>query len=160
MHVLEDPDQQKAEKHWGESLGCRVAPHKYLLANAVNCQHDVEYYRIDDWGDKYLVFLGLPANVKMAVLTHAFWCAMAHASYRAARRNHGSHLNAHDYKQGFAENILSRVRAAKREATNDPSVAALIRIGSEVASSFLLVVAAIALTGAVLRLKRRAPRAS
>jgi len=134
MHVLEDPDQQKAEKRRGESLGCRVAPHKYILAKAVDCQHDVEHYRTTDWDrNRYLVFLGLPANVEAAVLTHAFWCSMADASYRAARRGNGSALNAHDYKQGFAENILARVRAARRAAAEEPSIAALIRIGSDLA---------------------------
>jgi hypothetical protein len=53
------------------------------------------------------VFLGLPANVEAAVLTHAYWCSAADAMYRAAHRNN-SDLAAHDYKQGFATNILGR----------------------------------------------------
>jgi hypothetical protein len=134
MGVIDDPDQQKAEKRMGESLGSRAAPHKYILALAVNCQHDVEHYRTTGGdGNKYLVFLGLPANVEAAVLTHAYWCSAADAMYRAARRGIGSDLNAHDYKQGFAANILARVRAARRAAALDPSVAALIHIGSAVA---------------------------
>jgi hypothetical protein len=135
MHVVEDPDQQKAEKHLSESLGRRVAPHKYILAQAVDHQHDVEHYRTTsrENQEKYLVFLGLAANVEAAVLTHAYWCGAVDASYRAARRRDGGELNAHDYKQGFAENILARVRAARRAAAEDPSIAALIRIGNEVA---------------------------
>jgi hypothetical protein len=134
MRVVDDPDQQKAEKRKSESLGSRVPPHKYILAAAVNCQHDVEHYRAADWdGNKYLVFLGLSANVEAAVLTHAYWCSTADAMYRAARRANGSDLNAHDYKQGLAKNILSRVRAPRRAAGQDPSVAALIHIGSAVA---------------------------
>jgi hypothetical protein len=88
-----------------------------------------------DWEskEKYLVFLGLAANVEAAVLTHAYWCNAADACYRAARRGIDSHLNARDYKQGFAENILARVRAARCAATEDPSIAALIRIGNAVA---------------------------
>jgi hypothetical protein len=133
LHVLEDPSQQKAEKRSSESLGIRVDSYKYILAQAVCCQHDVEYYRHQWSREKYLVFIGLAANVETAVLTHAYWCGAVEASYRAARHGNSSALNTHDYKQGFAENILHRVRAARREAANDPSVAALIRIGSEVA---------------------------
>ena len=134
MRVVEDTDQQKAEKRRGESLGSRVAPHKYILAVAVNCQHDVEHYRTADWdGNKYLVFLGLSANVEAAVLTHAYWCSAADAMYRAARRANGSDLNAHDYKKGVAANICARVREARRAAAQVPSLAALIHIGSAVA---------------------------
>ena len=105
-----------------------------ILAQAVVCQHDVEYYRHGGGSrEKYLVFLGLAANVEAAVLTHAYWCGAVEASYRGARQGNGSVLSAHDYKQGFAENILHRVRAVRREAANSPSIAALIRVGSEVA---------------------------
>jgi hypothetical protein len=134
MRVVDDPDQQKAEKRMGESLGSRVAPHKYILAQAVNCQHDVEHYRTNDCDrNKYLVFLGLSANVEAAVLTHAYWCSAADAMYRAARRANGPDLNAHDYKKGFAANICARVREARRAAAQDPSVGALIHIGGAVA---------------------------
>jgi hypothetical protein len=134
IHVLDNPDQQKAEKRSSESLGIRVAPYKYILSDAVDCQHDVNSYRTQNQDrQKYLVFLGLPANVEAAVLTLAYWCGAVEASFRAARRRTSPDLNAHDYKLGFAENILARVRSAKRSAALDPSIAALIHIGNDVA---------------------------
>jgi Protein of unknown function (DUF2786) len=85
--VAEDPDRQRAEKRISDSLGIRVSPYKYTLASAMDCQFDVEHYISSHWMDrgyeKCLVFLGLPANVEAAVITHSYLCATVEALYRS-----------------------------------------------------------------------------
>src|SRR5262249_12576650 len=90
--VAEDPDRQRAEKRWSDSLGTRGAPYTFTRARAVDREFDVEHYITLDpvagcsGYEKYLVFLGLAANVEAAVMTHAYWCATVEALYRSVRQ--------------------------------------------------------------------------
>jgi hypothetical protein len=139
--VVEDSSQQTAEKGMTDSLGAHVQKYKYTLAEAAAKLHDVEWYRLrmrtTDWGsrsayDNHIVFVGLSANVSTALTTYPYLLASAEAFYRSIRRER-SGSSARDYKQGFADRIGQRVAQLKREALDEPGVAALVRVGNQVA---------------------------
>ena len=139
--VVRNPSQQRAEKGATESLGANVLAYKYILARAVACLHDVEWYREScrrdtaGWRgvfDKHVVFVGLPVNVAAAVMTCSFLLATAEAFYRAAHRD-GVVTNGRDYRQGFADRIAHRVRELKRAASGQPGVAELMRVSNAIA---------------------------
>jgi Protein of unknown function (DUF2786) len=147
--VVEDSEQQTAEKGMTDSLGANVQKYKYSLAEATARLHDVEWYRHQmrrreyEWGsrsayDKHIVFVGLPANVSTALATYPYLLATAEAFYRSIRREH-SGSSACDYKQGFADRIQQRVAELKREALDHPGIAALIRVGNQVACNAMRV---------------------
>src|SRR5262249_26053357 len=56
----------------------------------------------------------------------------AEAFYRAVRRENGA-AKLGEYKQGFADRILARVREHKRAAWDHPGGADLIRVGTQIA---------------------------
>src|SRR5262245_50727195 len=58
--------------------------------------------------------------------------ATAEAFYRAVRRDKGA-AKPNEYKQGFADRILERVREQKTAARTQPGSADLIRVGTEIA---------------------------
>jgi hypothetical protein len=137
--VVDDASQQTAEKGATDSLGANVQKYKYVLARAAAHLHDVEWYIHqhlrggDSWRsayDKYVIFLGLPANVSTALLTFPYLLASAEAFYQNERGANGS---GRDYKQGFADRIWLRVRELKRAALDNPGLADLIKVGNQVA---------------------------
>jgi hypothetical protein len=137
-----DSAQQTADKGITDSLGVIVQKYKYTLAEATAQLHDVQWYRQQlhraEYGgsrsayDKHIVFVGLPANVSTSLTTYPYLLATAKAFYRSVRPE-GSGSSALDYKQGFADRIRQRVAQLKREALDDPGVAALVCVGNQVA---------------------------
>jgi hypothetical protein len=151
--VLEDSARQRAEKGMTDSLGANVPAYKYTLVEATAHLHNVEWYRscarrrtdanaVDlryRWAfDKYIVFVGLPANVATALATYSYLAATAEAFCRSIGRDTGG-INARDYKQGFADRIRARVSEYKRTAQDVPGFADLMRIGNQVARNAMRV---------------------
>jgi hypothetical protein len=137
--VVENSEQQTAEKGLTDSLGANVQKYRYTLAEATAQLHDVQWYRqqLRRAGsraayDKHIVFVGLPANVSTALTTYPYLLASTEAFYRSVCQEAGGG-SARDYKQGFADRIRQRVAQLKREALDNPGVAALVHVGNQVA---------------------------
>jgi hypothetical protein len=141
--VVQDSAEQKAEKGASDSLGVNVQPYKYVLAKATAHLHDVEWYRESrqreggGWRwiyNKYIVFIGLEANVATALVTYPYLVATTEAFARSVRLKVGEN-RTRDYKQGFADRIAYRVAELKYTICHQPGAADLIRIGNEVATN-------------------------
>ena len=147
MGVVEDADQQKAERRASESLGTRIQPHLWVLAEACQSMFDVRYYvtrffiETPGWRysyEKKIVFIGLPANVETALLTLAYLRGAIDAILKGRLREGAVHgvSEARDYKLGAAQRIQQTITSEKRRINMaDSETTALIHLSRQIAEA-------------------------
>jgi hypothetical protein len=145
LGIVEHAGEQKAEQFATDFLGTRIRPHVWILASACDTMFDTgSFYRSSrvhnsSWHRqcaKQIVFIGLTANIEAAVVTFSYLRAAVDALARQ-RAEDGLLFGAsesRDYKLGAADRIAEEIARHKRRLTDaDPTAAALVKVGCDVA---------------------------